>query len=265
MSEPEVLSRHEGALALLTLNRPQAGNTVNMALAQSLSQAVDAAIADPAVRCLVLTGAGKLFCGGGDIGAFAAAGGDAGAFLFDLANALHLAVRALAASPKPLVTLINGPAAGAGLSLAIAGDVVLAADTAHFTAAYGAVGLTPDGGMSWLLPRLVGLRRAQEIILANRRIPAEEAAAIGLVTRVVPGESLMAEGLAAAQALADGPVGALGGARALLAQSLYTDLATQLDREAARIAEAGSGPEAAEGIAAFLQRRKPDFAGRTKP
>lgn len=257
-----VLFERDGELAILTLNRPEAGNTVNMALAQALEQAVDAALGDADVRCIVLTGAGKLFCGGGDIGAFAAAGGDAGAFLFDLAEALHKSVKKLAQGGKPLVTLVNGPAAGAGLSLAIAGDVALAAPSAHFTAAYGSVGLTPDGGMSWLLPRLVGLRRAQEIILTNRRIGADEAAAIGLVTRVVAEGALMDEGLAVARALARGPLAAIGGARGLLSQSGQNDFSTQLDSEARRIAEAGNTAEAREGIAAFLERRKPDFSTR---
>ncbi len=160
---------------------------------------------------------------------------------------------------KPLVVAVNGPAAGAGLSLAIAGDVVIAARSAHFSAAYGAVGLTPDGGMSWLLPRVVGLRRAQEIILTNRRIGADEAAAIGLVTRVVDDAALAGEALAAAHALAAGPVAALAGARALLAEGAGRDLAGQLRAEANRIAQAGAGSEAREGISAFLARRKPDF------
>ncbi|HZU64289.1 MAG TPA: enoyl-CoA hydratase-related protein [Novosphingobium sp.] len=262
MSGP-VLLRHEGAVAVLTLNRPEAGNTVNMALALELEQAVNAIADDPAVRCVVLTGAGKLFCGGGDIGAFAEAGEEAPAFLHALASRLHRCVRRLAEMEKPLVTLVNGPAAGAGLSLAILGDIVLAGASAHFTAAYGLVGLTPDGGMSWLLPRLVGLRRAQEILLTNRRIGAAEAQAIGLVTRVEEEEALLAEGLALAASLAAGPTGALGGARALLAGSLQHDLASHLDTEAARIAEASATAEAREGIAAFLARRRPDFSERT--
>jgi 2-(1,2-epoxy-1,2-dihydrophenyl)acetyl-CoA isomerase len=265
MTASDVLLDRHGAVAVLTLNRPQAGNTFNMALALALEQRVDEVIADDGVRCVVLTGAGKLFCGGGDIGAFADAGADAGAFLFDLASTLHRSVLKLAAMEKPLVTLVNGPAAGAGLSLAIAGDVVLCAAKAHFTAAYGGVGLTPDGGMSWLLPRLVGLRRAQDMIITNRRMGAEEAAATGLVTRVVAPEDLLREGLALAASLADGPTRAIGGARTLLAASFQNDLASHLDLEAARVAKAGDGEEAREGIAAFLARRKPDFTERMNP
>jgi 2-(1,2-epoxy-1,2-dihydrophenyl)acetyl-CoA isomerase len=140
--------------------------------------------------------------------------------------------------------------------------VVLSSASAHFTAAYGFVGLTPDGGMSWLLPRLVGLRRAQEIILTNHRIGAQEAQAIGLVTRVVENEGLLEEGMALAHTLAAGPTAALGGARALLAAGFQQDLDSHLALEAARIAQAGATAEAREGIAAFVERRKPDFTER---
>lgn len=261
MTDQPVLLRRDGAVTVLTLNRPASGNTVDMPLALALEQAVDEVLADPALRCVVLTGAGKLFCGGGDIAGFAQAA-DASAYLFNLAGTLHRSVSKLAHGGKPVVTLVNGPAAGAGLSLALLGDVVLSSASAHFTAAYGLVGLTPDGGMSWLLPRLVGLRRSQEIILTNRRIGAEEAQTIGLVTRVVEGESLLEEGMALAHTLAAGPMAALGGARALLGAAFEQDLDSHLALEAARIAQAGATAEAREGIAAFIERRKPDFTER---
>ncbi|MBB3358036.1 MULTISPECIES: enoyl-CoA hydratase/isomerase family protein [unclassified Novosphingobium] len=259
MSDDLVLVERRGAVAIVTLNRPAAGNTLDMPTATRLEQVVASVAGDASVRCVVLTGTGKLFCGGGDVGSFGRASEGPSAFLFALAGSVHRSVLALARMGKPLVTLVNGPAAGAGLSLAILGDVALAAPSAHFTAAYGMVGLTPDGGMSWTLPRVVGLRRAQEIILTNRRIGAEEAAQIGLVTRVVAAETLLDEGLAVAERLAQGPVGAIAGARALLAASMQNDLATQLDLEVVRIADAGAGAEAAEGIAAFAERRPPRF------
>jgi len=262
MNEPTVTLTRSDGLGLLTLNRPQAGNTINMAMALELEAQVDHAIADPSVRAVVLTGSGRLFCGGGDISAFAAAGDQAGDFLFEIAHALHHSVKKLAVMGKPLITLINGPAAGAGLSLAISGDLVLATPSAHFTAAYSGVGLTPDGGASWLLPRMIGLRRAQDMIFTNRRVDAQEAAQIGLVTRLVAPDALMSEGLAVARALAQGAVGAHGGAQALLAASFHQDFASQLDLEAASIARAGATPEAREGISAFLERRKPDFSGQ---
>lgn len=259
MTEPLVLLKREGAVAVVTLNRPEVGNTINMDLVAHFNAAVQHVAQDDSMRCLVLTGAGKLFCGGGDIGAMADAGADTSGFLYKLAGALHVVVERLAALEKPLVVLVNGAAAGAGLSLAIAGDVVWAARSASFMAAYGGVGLTPDGGMSWALPRLVGLRKAQEIIIGGRRIAAEEAAQIGLITRCIDDTDLYREGLAYAQTLADGPVQAMAGARALLNASQTNGLSEQLALEASRIAQAGQGAEAHEGISAFLARRKPDF------
>ncbi len=261
MSEAPILTVRDSAVATITLNRPTAGNTIDMPLAQALAAALDGIVDDPAVRCVVLTGAGKLFCGGGDIGAFAAAGDNAGPFLGELASALHASVSRLAAMAKPLVVLVNGPAAGAGMSLALLGDVVLAARSAHFTAAYGLVGLTPDGGMSWLLPRLVGLRHAQDLILTNRRVGADEAAAIGLITRVVDDAELLAEGQAVAARMAQSSGVSIAGARALLAASFTNGLDAQLEAEARSIAAAGTTPESREGVAAFLGRRKPDFIG----
>lgn len=260
MSDQPVLLSREGAIAVVELNRPSAGNTINMALALSLTSVVEAIAADDTVRCVVLTGVGKLFCGGGDIGEMAEAGDEASSFLLKLATVLHDSIEKLSKMNKPLVVLVNGPAAGAGMSLAMSGDIVLAARSAHFTAAYSGIGLTPDGGMSWLLPRLVGLRRAQEIILTNRRIASSEAEEIGLVTRVVDYADLRAEGMAIAAALAAGPVSALGGAKHLLASAQTNDLTTQLVAEANRISEAGAEPEAREGVAAFRARRQPRFA-----
>jgi 2-(1,2-epoxy-1,2-dihydrophenyl)acetyl-CoA isomerase len=155
---------------------------------------------------------------------------------------------------KPLVTLINGPAAGAGLSLAIAGDIALAARSAHFTAAYGALGLTPDGGMR-RLPRLVGMRRAQDIILTNRRVPSDEAAAIGLITRVVEDDQLDAVGAEVAAELATAPTVALGAARNLLLGTFESELEAQLERETRSIAALGGSEETRARVAAFLERR----------
>lgn len=254
-----VLIDQADGIARLTLNRPEQGNAIDMALAEELLAAVEAASADPSVRCVVLTGAGRMFCVGGDVGAFAAAGDEAGPFLRALANKVHEVVLALAAMAKPLVVLVNGPAAGAGLSLAAAGDIVLASDAAHFTAAYTAIGLTPDGGMSWLLPRLIGMRAAQEMILTNRRLSAEEAVTLGLVTRMVAADALEAEGAAAAARLVSAPTHALGAVRWLLMEGQTHSLAVHLDLESQTIASAAAGPEGKEGVSAFLARRKPDF------
>lgn len=143
---PVLLSK-DGPIARITLNRPDAANAVDLDLARALLQATISCDHDPAIRCVVLTGAGKLFCGGGDVGRFEALGDDVPAFLSELAGTLHMATSRLMRMAKPVLVLVNGPAAGAGLSLALCGDIVIAARSAHFTAAYGAVGLSPDGGM----------------------------------------------------------------------------------------------------------------------
>ena len=248
-----------GGIATITLNRPEQGNAIDMDIAQDLARVASDCASDDAVRCVLLTGAGRMFCVGGDVGAFADAGDNAGPFLRELADVLHEAVLTFATMNKPLVTAVNGPAAGAGMSLAILGDIVIASDAAHFTAAYTGIGLTPDGGMSWLLPRLVGVRVAQTMILTNRRVPAEEAVETGLVTRVVLAAALVAEASALAGQLAAGPVRALGAARELLLTSSTHTLTEHLDAEARAIAAAGEGAEAHEGIDAFLARRKADF------
>lgn len=261
MSETPLLVEIADGIAWLTLNRPEAGNAIDLPMARALVDASILCQTDPAIRCVVLTGAGRLFCAGGDVGLFASAGDQVSELLSELAGTLHMALARFARMAKPLLVLVNGPAAGAGLSLAIGGDVVLAARSAHFTAAYGAIGLTPDGGMSWVLPRLVGLRKAQEIILTNRRIKGEEAEAIGLVTRLVADEQLIAEGRSVAATLAGSAVAAVGAARALLQDSFSAGYETQLEREARAISAAGAGPECREGLAAFFAKRPPDFKG----
>jgi 2-(1,2-epoxy-1,2-dihydrophenyl)acetyl-CoA isomerase len=259
-ASPLLMSVNDG-IARLTLNRPEHGNAIDLLMARALGEASIRCQIDRAIRCVVLTGAGRLFCAGGDVGLFGSTGDRADAVLSELAGTLHLALARLARMAKPLLVLVNGPAAGAGLSLAISGDVVLCARSTHFTAAYGALGLTPDGGMTWLLPRLVGLRKAQEIILTNRRISSEEAEKIGMVTRLVDDEALAREGDIAAATLAASAIGALGVTRGLLQDSFSAGFETQLEREARAISAAGAAPEAQEGIAAFLAKRPPDFSG----
>jgi len=247
-------------IARITLARPDVGNAIDLPLARALLSAAIACETDAAIRCVVLTGHGRLFCAGGDVAAMREAGDKLPLMLTELIAVFHAAVSRLARMPKPLLVLVNGPAAGAGFSLAMLGDVVLSSRSAHYTAAYGAIGLTADGGLSWLLPRLVGLRKAQEIILTNRRIKAEDAEAIGLVTRTVDDDALIDEGNAAATALANAPVAALGAARALLKESYESGLETQLDRELRSMAVAAD-LEAREGLAAFFAKRPPVFRG----
>jgi 2-(1,2-epoxy-1,2-dihydrophenyl)acetyl-CoA isomerase len=261
MSEAPVLFTRSGSIAEITLNRPDQGNAIDMALANALAAAALQCDTDASIRCVVLSGRGRFFCAGGDLGLFKDAGPQISALLSELAGILHAALRRLARMQKPLLTLINGPAAGAGLSLAILGDVVLAARSAHFTCAYSGVGLTPDGGMTWMLPRLVGLRQAQEMLLTNRRVDASEAEAIGLVTRALDDESLAEEGSKLASVLSRSATTALGATRSLLLQSFDSSFESQLEREARAIAAAGASADSAEGIAAFASKRPAVFGG----
>jgi len=259
MSNPPITLRIESGIAWLTLSRPDKRNAIGPELARMLNALADRCADDPEVRCVVLTGSGRFFCVGGDIDLFAQAGDDAEAMILALAHSLHAGLLRLATMDKPLLVAVNGPAAGAGLSLAICGDIVIAAQSSHFTAAYSAVGLTPDGGATWWLPRLIGMRRAQDMILTNRRVSPEEALVIGLVTRVVPDGDLEATVREVAASFAAGPVRALGKCKALLLSSADDTLAAHLDAEALSIAAACSAPEGREGVEAFVGKRPPEF------
>lgn len=261
MSADPILLERDGAIARLVLNRPDQGNAISLDLARRLFELSMLCDNDPSIRCVVLTGAGRLFCAGGDLMELAGAGEDSPRAIGELAGILHMAMTRLLRMPKPLLVVANGPAAGAGLSLAMCGDIVLSARSAHFTAAYGSVGISPDGGMSWMLPRLVGLRKAQDIIITNRRVLADEAERIGLVTRVVEDENLAAEAAAMAKTLAGSATGAIGASRTLLVEAYGNGLETQLEKEVRLIAQAAAGPEFKEGVLAFNERRKPDFEG----
>lgn len=255
MSDEPLLFTVDGGVARITLNRPAGGNAIDLPMAQALLQAALRCDHDDAIRVVVLTGNGRLFCAGGDVGSFAAAGDEVPAFLSELAGVLHMAVARLMRMDKPLLTLVNGAAAGAGMSLALAGDIVIAGKSASFTTAYGSIGLSPDGGMSWLLPRLVGMRRAQEMIIAGRRANAEEAESWGLVTRTVDDTELAAEGERQIAALLKASTPAVGAARALLLQSFDGPFDAQLERETRSIARMGGTQQCRDAVAGFLAKR----------
>lgn len=256
-----ILLEREGPVARITLDRPDLGNAFDIPMARELMETVIRVAGDDAIRCVVLTGSGRLFCAGGDVKAFSNAGDQLPDFLKEITVYLHGALANLARMPKPLVGAINGPVAGAGVGVAILGDIVLADPSAHFTLAYTGIGMSPDGGTTWLLPRLIGLRRAQEICLTNRRIGAEEAAQIGLVTRVTEAGKLAEESAALAQQLAAGATTALGATRRLLADSFSATFESHMEAESRSISAQGRSKEGREGIAAFVEKRKPDFPG----
>src|SRR2546423_10314205 len=208
------LERADG-VATLTLHRPDAYNALDLALGRELFQASIELDEDPEVRCVVITGSGKAFCAGGDVKSFVDNLGRIGAHIKELTTYLHGAVSRLCRSEKPVIMSINGVAAGGGMSLALAGDLVLAAESARFTMAYSKIGATPDGSSSYYLPRLIGLRRAMELYFTNRVLSAREAFEWGLVTRVVPDAELTTAVTALARELAQGPSKAFGGAKRL--------------------------------------------------
>lgn len=254
-----ILVTRDGPVAGIILNRPAVGNALDIPMARSLMEAVIRVEEDDGVRCVLLTGEGRLFCAGGDVAAFSAAGDGLPGFLKEITAYVHAAVARLARMNKPLVVAVNGPAAGAGFGLAILGDIVLADPAAHFTVAYTGIGMSPDGGTTWFLPRLVGMRRAQDLCLRNRRVSALEAAEIGLITHVTQPGGLAGEAAALAQALARGAVTAMGATRRLLLESGDNSLEAQLDAESRSISGQARTSDGKEGIAAFLGKRKPDF------
>lgn len=257
--ESPLLIERQGSVVRLTLNRPRAGNSIDIEMAKALMEAAIACDEDPGVRCVVLTGAGRMFCAGGDVRLFASAGDRIPHLLKELTSYLHAAVSRLARMEKPLITVINGPAAGAGFSLALLGDIALASRDASFTLAYGKLGLSPDGGSTWLLPRLIGLRRAQELMLTDPTLPADRAAELGLVTRVCEAAALAAEADLLVDQLSRSAVGAWGRTRELLLGTYGASLESHLEAEARAIARAGRTAESREGIAAFAERRPADF------
>jgi 2-(1,2-epoxy-1,2-dihydrophenyl)acetyl-CoA isomerase len=216
---------------------------------------------EPDVGAVLLVGAGPHFCVGADVGELAASaeGADPYTAVQTLAGTLHELVRALVEVPVPVVAAVRGWAAGAGMSLALAADVAVAGHSTKLRPAYPAIGLSPDGGLTWALPRAVGAARARHILLTDRVITADEALTLGLVAVVVPDDDVVAEAEALARRLAEGPVRALGRTKSLVRAD--RTLAEQLDAEAAAIAESVADNEGREGVAAFRERRPPKFGG----
>jgi len=215
---------------------------------------------EPGVGAVLLAGEGAHFCTGADVGIFATAGADGAdirSSVRELAGELHDLVRALVEVPVPVVAAVRGWAAGAGMSLVLAADIAVAGASMGLRPAYSAIGLSPDGGLTWTLPRAVGAARARHILLTDRVLLAEEALAMGLVATVVPDDQVDTEALGLAQRLADGPTRALSRTKWLVRTD--GDLDTHLDAEADAIAESVVDPEGREGVAAFRERRVPRF------
>ncbi|MFN0154723.1 MAG: enoyl-CoA hydratase-related protein [Gaiella sp.] len=257
MSDAVTVTR-QGAVTTLTINRPDAMNAldrgVHTALQAGLREAEDAA-----VRCVVITGAGRAFCAGQDLNEVEDAERPLGELLEET---YHPTVRSIRALRKPVLAALNGAAAGAGLSLALACDVRVASDKAVLVPGFAGIGLVPDAGGTWFLERLLGYGRAFEWMCSNRRLSAEEALAWGLVSEVVPADGFEARVREVAEAWAAMPTGAVAGTKALLAGAHAHSLEEQLAAEAEEQTVAAASADFAEGVAAFLEKRPPRFSGR---
>ncbi len=261
MSFENLLYEVDAGVARIALNRPKAANAIDLATARELMEAALAADEDPAVRAVLVTGEGKMFCAGGDLGSFRSVGDGVPALLKEITTYLHAAISRFARMRAPVIAAVDGAAAGAGFSLVCGMDLVLASPNARFTMAYTQVGLAPDGSSSYWLPRIIGLRRTAELMLTNRRLSAEEAQAWGIVNRIVA-ESVEDEALALAKQLAAGPTESFGLVKKLLLATGNNGLETQMELESHAISDAARTDDAKEGMAAFFEKRTPTYQGR---
>jgi 2-(1,2-epoxy-1,2-dihydrophenyl)acetyl-CoA isomerase len=249
----------DGAVGILTLNEPESLNAMTPDLLGALAKAIAEMTADPSIRALVLTGEGRGFCSGQNLKASEALGQDivAGVMKF-----YWPAFKALRECRMPIVVAVNGVAAGGGFSLAMAGDMIVAARSANFIQVFSRIGLVPDLGSTWLLPRLIGRQRALELMLFNEPLSAERAKEWGLVRDVVDDAQLMSEAIKLAQRLAQGPTRALVATRMLLEEGEHATYAAQFRREIEVQSEVRQSADALEGRAAFVEKRKASFSGR---
>ncbi|MEJ2093526.1 MAG: enoyl-CoA hydratase [Syntrophobacterales bacterium] len=249
-------------VGLIRLNRPDDGNALTLEMALELLAVAGRCDEDPEVRAVVLTGTGKMFCAGGDLKAFVAQGDQVSLYMKQVTQAFHAALSRFCWMAAPVVGAINGTAAGGGLSLALATDIAVAAESAKFTMAYTRVGLTPDGSASYFLARLVGLRRAKEMALLNPVLSAQQALEWGLINRLVPDDQVLSTALDLASQLAQGPPRALGETKRLILAGATESLESQMEQESRTIAAMVGSEDGQEGIAAFLAKRPPKFTGR---
>lgn len=247
------------SIATVTLNRPNAANGINPTLARELAEAALICDKDESIRCVILTANGKLFCAGGDLKSLGGEPNKAAAKIKGMADNLHRATSSFARMKKPFIVAVNGMAAGAGFSIAITGDFVIAGESAKFTMAYTAAGLSPDGSSSYYLPRLIGIRKTMDLMMTNKRLSAQEAETWGLINQVVPDDTLQTTAMTLAEKLANGPTDAYGIVKKLLLCSFDNSLETQMELEGRAIADQAGSANGQEGILAFLEKRKPKF------
>jgi len=262
---PSVVVERRGGVLEIILNRPEILNAVNRETIAALADAVAEAAEDRAARVVLLRGAGTHFCAGGDITMFAELirlpPAERQTALYRIVDTLHPLLVRMRRMPKPVVSVVQGAAAGVGLSFVLAADLALAAEDAVFTSGYIHLGTSPDGGMTATLPHIVGIKRAAELMLLGDRFDAQRALALGLVNRVVPADALETEAAALSARLAAGPTHAYGRTKALLQATIGDAFDAQLRRETESFAACAATADFAEGVRAFLEKRRPVFTG----
>ena len=251
----------DSGVATITLNRPEALNAMSPAMAKELHEVALQIDANNSVRAVILTGTGKAFCAGGDLGAFVAAGEQARTLILQMTGDLHLALSRLSRNRAPVIAAVNGTAAGAGFSLAMAADLAIVEEQAVFTMAYTNAGLSPDGSSTYFMPRKIGDRRTRELMLTNRLLTAPEALDWGVVNQVVEGGGALAAARVMATGMAQGPTEAYAQVKRLLDSSFSQSLETQMELEARAIADQVASVDGQEGMLAFVEKRKPQFRG----
>ena len=256
----DLLTRRDGDVLILTLNRPDRMNAATLGLADLLTAALEDL---DGARAVLITGAGRAFCAGADLSTRAEMTGSRGeASEASLLHHYNPLIQRLTTLPVPVVSAVNGAAAGIGCSLALAADLVLVGRSAYFLQAFVNIGLVPDGGSTWMLPRLIGTARAKAMMMLGERVSGDQAAEWGLIHTCVDDEALMEEATRLAERLARGPTVALAQTRRLIAGASESTLAEALAAEAAAQRVAADSTDAAEGGAAFLQKRPAEFTGR---